>query len=137
MSVRIISIVICLFMMITSQNIAGTSVTAYAKSGWTEDKTHYFDENGEAATGIVVINEKFYCFNSDGKYLAKKTSKIRKAAKYEKPFANLKKLLGEPNKSKYYASCYGNSKDGVLVYDNFTVYTFKPVKGKEIFMGAE
>ncbi len=137
MSVRIISIVICLFIMITSQNITGTSVVAYAKSGWTENKTHYFDENGDMAKGIVVINEKFYYFNSDGKYLAKKTAKIRKAAKYEKPFANLRKLIGEPNKVKYSASCYGNGKDGMLTYDNFTIYTFKPVKGKEIFMGVE
>ena len=139
MSVRITSIIICLFMLITGQNITGTSVVAYAniRSGWTEDSTHYFYENGEEATGIVIINEKFYCFNQNGKYLAKKTAKIRKAAKYEKPFANLKKLIGKPNKTKYYSSCYGNGKDGVLEYDNFTVYTFKPVKGKEIFMNAE
>lgn len=151
MFIRIVSVILSLLVLITSHNITGSSVTAYAdekivieekksgnfRSGWTEDKTHYFYENGEVATGIIVINKKFYCFNSNGKYLAEKTEKIRKAAKYEKPFSKLKKFIGNPNKSKYYASCYGNGKDGVLTYDNFTVYTFKPNKGKEIFMGAE
>ena len=76
-------------------------------------------------------------FNADGKYNNRKTSKIRKAAEYEKPFAGLKKIIGNPGKSRYYASCYGNGKDGVLSYDGFTVYTFKPDKGKEIFMDVE
>ncbi len=147
MLVRIISVILCLFLLITGWDITGSSVAAaYAneegnnrsiRSGWTENNKYYFYENGEPASGIVVIGKKFYCFNQDGKYLVKKTDKIRKAAKYKKPFANLKKIIGQPDKSKYYASCYGNGKDGVLSYDNFTVYTFKPKKGKEIFMGAE
>lgn len=107
-------------------------------SGWTKDKTYYFYENGEAATGIVVLKEKFYCFNSGGKYNAAKTKKIRQAAKYEKPFAPLKKLIGNPKKSEYYSgSCYGKGKDGVLAYDGYTVYTFKPDSGAEIFIGVE
>ncbi len=130
---RIICIILCLFILATSSCVT----FADEKSGWTEDKTHYFYEDGEVATGIVVINKKFYCFNQNGKYLVQKTAKIRKAAKYEKPFANLKKFIGQPNKSKYYTSCYGNGQDGVLTYDNFTIYTFKPAKGKEIFMNAE
>lgn len=98
---------------------------------------YYFDKNGEMASGILVIDKKFYCFRANGKYNAAKTTKIRKAAKYEKPFDKVKKLIGKPNKTKYYDSCYGNGKDGVLSYDNFTVYTFKPAQGKEIFMSAE
>lgn len=108
-----------------------------AINGWTEDHKYYFYENMEMAKGIIVIKKKFYCFNADGKYNNRKTSKIRKAAEYEKPFAGLKKIIGNPGKSRYYASCYGNGKDGVLSYDGFTVYTFKPDKGKEIFMDVE
>ncbi len=108
-----------------------------AASGWANNKTYYFYETGEAATGIIVLKEKFYSFNPNGKYMKAKTKKIRKAAKYEKPFAKLKKLIGAPKKSKYRSSCYGKGKDGELTYDNFTVYTFRPDKGKEIFMGAE
>ncbi|MCI9077389.1 MAG: hypothetical protein HFH68_00515 [Lachnospiraceae bacterium] len=108
-----------------------------AINGWTKDHKYYFYENMEMAKGIIVIKKKFYCFNADGKYNIKKTSKIRKAAKYEKPFAGLKKIIGNPDKSRYCASCYGNGKDGVLSYDGFTVYTFKPDKGKEIFMDVE
>lgn len=106
-------------------------------SGWSDDKKYYYDKNGEMVTGIAVIEGKFYCFKSDGKYDKSKTKKIQKAATYEKPFSKLKKYIGKPNKSKYLASCYGKGKDGILTYDNFEVYTFRPDKGKEIFMGAE
>lgn len=108
-----------------------------AVSGWSDDKKYYFDKTGEAVTGITVIKEKFYCFYASGKYNSTKTQKIRKVAKYEKPFSNLQKYIGKPKKAKYYASCYGKGKDGILTYDRFTVYTFKPDSGAEIFMGAE
>lgn len=108
-----------------------------ALSGWSEDKSYYFDKTGEMVTGITVLKEKFYCFNTSGKYNKEKTQKVRKAAKYEKPFSNLKKYIGKPKKAKYYASCYGAGKDGILTYDGYTVYTFKPDSGAEIFMGAE
>ena len=107
-------------------------------SGWSKDKKYYFYKDGELATGIVVIKEKFYCFTANGKFNDAKTQKIRKAAKYEKPFSALQKLIGKPKKAKYYSgSCYGKGKDGVLTYDGFTVYTFKPDKGAELFMGVE
>lgn len=107
------------------------------RSGWTENRQYYFYKDGEMATGIILINGKLHCFKANGRYNAGKTSKIQKAAKYEKPFSNLKKLIGSPHKSKYYASCYGSGKDGVLSYENFTIYTYKPTKGKEIFMNVE
>lgn len=113
------------------------STEGTAVSGWTADRTYYCYESGVAATGIIVIDGKFYCFGESGKYNKQKTKKIRKAAKYKKPFANLKKIIGKPDKAKYYSSCYGNGKDGILTYDNFIIFTFKPAKGKEIFMGAE
>jgi len=108
-----------------------------AVSGWSDDKKYYFDKTGEMVTGIVVLKEKFYCFQAGGKYNKAKTQKIRKTAKYEKPFSNLKKYIGSPKKARYYASCYGKGRDGILTYENFIVYTFKPDSGIEIFMGAE
>ncbi len=102
-----------------------------------DDSKYYFGKNGRMSVGIILMDKKFFCFSKNGKYNAEKTAKIRKAAKYEKPFAKLKKLIGEPKKAKYYASCYGNGKDGVLAYRGFKVYTFKPAKGKEIFLSAE
>lgn len=106
--------------------------------GWSEDKTYYFYKDGRMAAGTVVLKEKFYSFRSDGTYDEAKTKKLRKAAKYEASFKPLKKLIGKPKKSKYYdGSCYGKGKDGVLTYEGFTVYTFKPDKGEEIFMGVE
>lgn len=108
-----------------------------ACSGWSDDKKYYFDETGAMVTGITVIKEKFYSFNANGRYNKEKTQKIRKTAKYEKPFSGLKKYIGKPKKAKYYASCYGRGKDGILTYEGFTVYTFKPDKGTEIFMGVE
>lgn len=114
-----------------------TDTDGTAISGWSEDRNYYFDETGEMVAGITVIKEKFYCFNSGGKYNKARTLKIRKTAKYEKPFAALKKYIGKPQKAKYYVSCYGKGKDGILTYDGFQVYTFKPDSGAEIFMGAE
>ena len=109
-----------------------------ALSGWSKDKNYYFDKSKEMVTGVTVIDKKFYCFQANGKYNKGKTQKIRKAAKYEKPFANLKKYIGKPKKSRYYASCYGNGKDGKLSYNGYFVYTFKPAgSGAEIFMGVE
>lgn len=109
-----------------------------AVSGWSKDSQYYFDETGEMLIGIHIIKGKFYCFNSGGKYNKAKTQKIRKAAGYEKPFAELLKYIGKPIKSEYDTSCYGNGKDGFLTYDGYTVYTFKPADGSaEIFMGAE
>ncbi|MDE7312718.1 MAG: hypothetical protein K2N87_14030 [Eubacterium sp.] len=108
-----------------------------AISGWSADKTYYFDKTGEMATGIQVIKKKFYWFDANGKWNEKKTQNIRKAAKYEHPFSSLKKYIGNPKKSKYYDSCYGPGKDGILTYNGFKVYTYQPVNGAEIFMGAE
>lgn len=108
-----------------------------AVSGWSGGKKYYFDKTGEAATGITVIKEKFYCFYKSGRLNEKKTQKIRRAAKYEQPFSSLRKYIGEPEKAGYYESCYGAGKDGILRYGSFKVYTFKPDKGAEIFMGAE
>lgn len=108
-----------------------------AVSGWFADKLYYFDKTGEMVTGITVIKEKFYSFYASGKLNQNKTQKLRKAAKYEQPFSNLKKYIGNPKKSKYYDSCYGTGKDGILTYNGFKVYTYKPVQGAEIFMGAE
>lgn len=116
----------------------GTDAEGNTLSGWSKDKKYYFYKDGEVATGIVVIKEKFYSFTAGGKFNEAKTKKIRSAAKYEKPFAPLRKLIGKPKKTKYYSgSCYGKGKDGVLTYDGFKVYTFKPDKGAEIFMGVE
>lgn len=108
-----------------------------ARSGWTKDKKYYFNKDMEIVAGIVLIKKKLYCFKTNGKINTGKTKKIQKAAKRKKPFSVVKKLIGKPNKSKYYASCYGNGKDGVLRYKNFTVYTFKPARGTEIFMNVE
>jgi hypothetical protein len=101
------------------------------------------NKNGKALSGIQVIDEEFYEFDSNGKYNATKTKKLQSAAKYEKSMTNLYKLIGKPKKSQYEPGCYGagDGKDGILTYKNFTVYTFKYTsgknKGKEIFMGAE
>lgn len=108
-----------------------------AFSGWSADKKYYFDKTCEPVTGITVIKGKFYSFSKSGRLKQNKTQKIRRAAKYEKPFSSLKKYIGDPKKASYYESCYGPGQDGVLRYGSFKVYTFKPDHGAEIFMGAE
>ena len=83
------------------------------------------------------IKNKFYAFNKNGVYNQKKTKKLKAAAKYNKNFKKLKKLLGKPKKTKYESySCYGPGNDGYIKYANFTVYVYK-YKGKVLYMGAE
>jgi hypothetical protein len=108
-----------------------------AVKGWSKNKKYYFYENGRMVTGTEVFKEKFYCFKSSGKYDKTRTSQLRKAAKYEKPFAELLALIGEPKKRKYSRGCYGNGTDCKLTYDNFVVYTSFDEDGVERFMGAE
>ena len=108
-----------------------------AAKGWAKDKKYYFDKTGKRLAGTQVISGKFYAFSSTGVYSKSKTKKLQKAAKYEKDISALKKLIGNPQKKKYYSSCYGDGKDGVWTYKNFKVYTFKPKRGKEIYMGVE
>lgn len=113
-----------------------------AVKGWSKNRKNFFDQTGKMYTGINVINGKFYCFSSKGTYDKRKTSALRKAAKYEKPFAPVKKIIGEPLKSDYFPGCYvdpqGNTGlDGELTYKNFKVSVFKADNGNEIFMGAD
>lgn len=109
------------------------------KWGNSGTKKYYFGANGNAVTGIYVIKGKFFVFNSKSAvYNEEKTKKIRSIAKYEKSFTALKKQLGKPKKTEYLdGSCYGDGKDGILTYKNFTVYTFLPKQGEELFMGVE
>ncbi|MCD8012978.1 MAG: hypothetical protein LUG99_07365 [Lachnospiraceae bacterium] len=101
-----------------------------------------FDSNGRALTGVQVINNKFYVFSSRGKLNTTKTNTLRKAAKYESGVTKLKKLLkkyGATYKKTTYVnySCYGNGKDGTMVYSGFEVYIFKSAtSGKVIFLQA-
>ena len=90
-----------------------------------------------AGMKIYYIKNKFYAFNKNGACNQKKTKKLKAAAKYNKNFKKLKKLLGKPKKTKYESySCYGPGNDGYIKYANFTVYVYK-YKGKVLYMGAE
>ena len=100
-------------------------------------KQYYAAKNGKALSGIYYIKNKFYAFNKNGACNQKKTKKLKAAAKYNKNFKKLKKLLGKPKKTKYETySCYGPGNDGYIKYANFTVYVYK-YKGKVLYMGAE
>lgn len=109
------------------------------KWGSSGKKKYYFGANGNAVTGVCVIKGKFFVFNSEtAVYNEDKTKNIRSIAKYGKSFTALKKQLGKPKKTEYLeGSCYGDGKDGILTYKNFTVFTFLPRQGEEIFMGAQ
>lgn len=108
------------------------------------EKMYYFNEKGQALTGIQVIEVKyqgkFFQFKASGKINASKTKKLQKAAKYEANFAPLRKLLGKPKKTKNLSGgCYkpAEGKEQMLIYKNFVVYIFKYHTGKEIYFNAE
>lgn len=109
-----------------------------AVKGWSKNKKNYFYETGEMVTGIDAFKEKFYCFSASGTYDKAKTDKLRRAARYTKPLAPVLEIIGKPLKVSYSdSSCFGDGQDGELKYKNFTVFTFKPREGEEIFMGVE
>lgn len=43
-----------------------TSESIQIQTGWNSDRTSYFDENGNAVTGVVTIEDKMYWFDSAG-----------------------------------------------------------------------
>lgn len=118
-------------------NEAGVLQTGKKRLVTVKKKQYYAAKNGKALSGIYYIKNKFYAFNKNGACNQKKTKKLKAAAKYNKNFKKLKKLLGKPKKTKYESySCYGPGNDGYIKYANFTVYVYK-YKGKVLYMGAE
>lgn len=118
-------------------NEAGILQTGKKRLVTVKNKQYYAAKNGKALSGIYYIKNKFYAFNKNGACNQKKTKKLKAAAKYNKNFKKLKKLLGKPKKTKYETySCYGPGNDGYIKYANFTVYVYK-YKGKVLYMGAE
>ncbi len=115
------------------KDMFGTAVPAVKKIG-----SYYYGFNTSARmiTGTYVINDKFYAFASNGRLDRTKTNKLRAASKEKANAATLRKLLGKPQKTQYYSSCYGDGKDLLLTYPHFYVSLFKDKKGKEIVLGV-
>ncbi len=98
--------------------------------------TYAFGSNGRALTGVQVIRDKFYYFSSRGKMNQTRTTKLRRASKEKKSVAELKSLLksygAKYKKTTYYSgSCYGSGDDGIMKYDGFVVYIFRPSADKK------
>lgn len=118
-------------------NESGILQTGKKRLVTVKKKQYYVAKNGKALSGIYFIKNKFYAFKKNGVCDQKKTKKLKAAAKYNKSFNKLRKLLGKPKKTKYESySCYGPGNDGYVKYANFTVYVYK-YKGKVLYMGAE
>lgn len=92
-------------------------------------KAYYFGSNGIACTGIHLIEGKLYAFGKDGKQNAAQTKSLQPYSVQGADAAALKALLGEPSSAEYMPSCMtweGQAgDDGILVYKNFTVFTFR------------
>ncbi|MBQ9180346.1 MAG: hypothetical protein IJ132_06055, partial [Firmicutes bacterium] len=103
-----------------------------------KDKKLYYND-GSVVKGTVVWKGKFYAFTDKGKYREDFTKKLRSAATEGKDISELTVLIGNPKKKTYADSCYspGPGKDGIWKYSKFTVYTYKPESGQEIFISAE
>ena len=104
-----------------------------------------FDTRGRLVKGIYVSgdNMKFYAFTKKGVYDSKKSSALRKAAKYGADAAALRKLLGKPLKETTSDSCMtipGTDialTDVILTYNTFTVSLGRYPDGtKEMIYGA-
>lgn len=119
----------------TGKRVSGTNEIAVKKIG---KKYYGFYTNGRMLKGNWVRGSKFYVFNSKtGIYDAAKSKRLRSASAYGKDAAQLRSLLGKPNKTVTADSCYGDGKDLLLYYQNFIVTLFKSsATGKEIVLGV-
>ena len=50
----------------------------------------------------------------------------------DRPLEELLAEFGEPESRDYVPSCLGNGQDGELVYDGFTVYTYRSSEGETV-----
>ena len=50
----------------------------------------------------------------------------------DRPLEELLAEFGEPESRDYVPSCLGNGQDGELVYDSFTVYTYRSSEGETV-----
>lgn len=105
---------------------------------WDEKKKKLYYDNGMAVTGIAAYNNMFYAFDGQGHYDGVLTNLLRKAATSATPIATLKRLIGEPLSTSYHSSCFGTGDDGLLVYKNFIVSTFKSANdGTESYVAVK
>lgn len=104
---------------------------------WSSSKKKLYYNDGTVVKGTVVWKGKFYAFTSKGVYREAFTKKLRAAAKQGRPISELVALIGQPKSKDYQKSCNGDGDDGVWKYSGFTVTTFRPKKGTEIFWFVE
>ncbi len=50
----------------------------------------------------------------------------------DRPLEELIAEFGEPESGEYVPSCFGNGMDGELIYDGFTVYTYRSSTGETV-----
>lgn len=105
-------------------------------------KSYGFDYKGRMLKGIYVSNqEKFYVFDSKtGVYNAAQSSKLNKAAVYNKSSETLRSLLKsrKPVKTESSSSCFfQGGKDIVITYDHYIInYSRNKAGTKEVFIAA-
>lgn len=96
----------------------------------------YYD-NGQIATGLVAYKNKFYDFDQTGALNQEQTYKINKVATIQNKINDLEKIIGKPMSKNYSASCFGDGEDGLWVYQNFILSTFKGYDGVEIYIAVK
>lgn len=118
---------------VTSAYRAATSGNTVVRKG---NRYYGYQGSKAALTGAYVINGKLYKFNKSHYLTVAAYKKLNRAAQQNKPWANLRKLLGKPSNSSQSASCYGsvNGKDIAYKYKHITVSCFKPDNGGTVII---
>lgn len=105
---------------------------------WDPQKMKLYYDNGNAVTGIAVYNNMFYAFDGQGNYDGVLTKMLRDQAIQNNPIGKMKRLIGEPLSTSYHTSCYGTGDDGLLVYKDFTISTFRSAQdGQEVYIAVK
>lgn len=102
-----------------------------------QDSGYLYYENGQYATGLVAYKNKFYDFDRTGALNQEQTYKINQAATTQNRINDLEKIIGKPLRKNYSASCFGDGEDGLWVYKNFILSTFKGYDGVEIYIAVK
>lgn len=127
--------------ILTKHNLKAVKQTYSKRKGkltkYDRDTGMLYYANGQFATGAVVYKNKFYSFDRTGNPDCAVTYHLREAATIQNSMCNLEKIIGQPLRKQYSASCFGNGEDGLWLYQNFIITTFKGADGIDVFIAAK
>lgn len=125
-----LALILSLLLLLTAcgSTVAPVVTTEATSTEAAVNETEALTEAPTEASATEGVVESLYC-----------TTDFEIAKTFiDKNLDELKAAIGEPVDAYYEESCIGEGEDGILAYDYFTVYTFRPADGSaETVVDAE